>query len=96
MVNQYGMRSHAFTVSKEVNEYRVMVFGDSVLDCGNFTDHDDLATSILESKFVRAGHKNVVIGNISAGSWGPGNWLAYARKYGFFDADIVALGRVII
>jgi len=32
-----------------------------------------------------------VVGNISAGSWGPGNWLAYVNKYGFFDPDIVVL-----
>src|SRR5680860_1531138 len=91
IVNQFGMRSHPFTVSKEGNEFRVMVFGDSVLNGGNLTDHDDLATSILESKFTKAGHENVVVGNISAGSWGPGNWLAYAREYGFFDTDIVAI-----
>jgi hypothetical protein len=33
----------------------------------------------------------VVVGNVSAGSWGPGNWLAYVREYGFFDADAVIL-----
>jgi hypothetical protein len=31
------------------------------------------------------------VGNISAGSWGPGNWLAYAQRYGFFDADALVL-----
>ncbi len=35
--------------------------------------------------------KKIVVGNISAGSWGPGNWLAYAEEYGFFDADVIVL-----
>ena len=35
--------------------------------------------------------KPVTVGNVSAGSWGPGNWLAYAQEYGFFDADAVIL-----
>ena len=33
----------------------------------------------------------MVVGNISAGSWGPGNWLAHAKEYGLFGADIVVL-----
>lgn len=31
------------------------------------------------------------MGNISAGSWGPENWLAYVTRHGFFDADVVVL-----
>ena len=33
----------------------------------------------------------VVVGNISAGSWGPGNLLAYARRFGLFEADLVVI-----
>jgi hypothetical protein len=33
----------------------------------------------------------VIVGNISAGSWGPPNMLAYARKFGLFDADVVVV-----
>jgi hypothetical protein len=31
----------------------------------------------------------VIVGNISAGSWGPPNEYAYLRQYGFLDADVV-------
>lgn len=92
IVNKYGMRSVDFAPKKAGDELRIMVFGDSVINGGNLTDHSKLATSLLEDKLTKllAG-KNAIVGNISAGSWGPGNWLAYAQEYGFFDADIVVL-----
>lgn len=91
IVNQYGMRSNHFPSKKPIGEYRVMVFGDSVINGGNQTDQASLATSILASKLKVVNQNNVVVGNISAGSWGPGNWLAYIQEYGFFDADVVVL-----
>jgi hypothetical protein len=33
----------------------------------------------------------VVVGNISAGSWGPPNELAYLKKFGLFDADVLVI-----
>ncbi len=89
--NQYGMRSDAFTTKNEGRDFRVMVFGDSVMNGGNLTDQNDLATSILQKSLGEITVKEVVVGNISAGSWGPGNWLGYAQKYGFFDAGVVVL-----
>lgn len=91
ITNEYGMRSESFCQKKKSNELRIMVFGDSVVNGGNLIDHSELATTILKNKLTEAVGKNVVVGNISAGSWGPGNWLAYAQEYGFFDADIVVL-----
>ncbi|MEI6331106.1 MAG: SGNH/GDSL hydrolase family protein [Pseudanabaena sp. ELA645] len=90
--NQYGMRSEAFPKNKvNGNELRIMVFGDSVVNGGNLTDQNELATSILKDRLSKTLNKNVIVGNISAGSWGLGNWLAYVKEYGFFDADIVVL-----
>ena len=88
-VNQYGMRSEPFVGKK--GGLRMMVFGDSVVNGGNSTDQKDLATSLLRNWIIKEGYKELVVGNISAGSWGPGNWLAYAKEYGFFDADIIIL-----
>ena len=89
--NQYGMRSEPFTNKKNNNELRIMVFGDSVVNGSSLIDQSELATTILKNKFTKTIDRNVVVGNISAGSWGPGNWLAYAQEYGFFDADIIIL-----
>lgn len=89
--NHYGMRSNTFPSKREGHELRVMVFGDSVLNGGSLTDQGDLATNVLQKSLSELTPNNVVVGHISAGSWGPGNWLAYVKKYGFFDADIVVL-----
>jgi lysophospholipase L1-like esterase len=91
IINQYGMRTVPFAKNKENGEFRIMVFGDSVINGDNQTDHYDLATSLIQESLTNAGYKNPIVGNISAGSWGPGNWLAYAKEYGFFDAGIVVL-----
>lgn len=91
VVNEYGMRSESFPKAKTAAELRIMVFGDSVVNGGNLTDHDNLATTLLGRRLEQTSGRKVLVGNISAGSWGPGNWLAYAREYGFFDADWVVL-----
>ncbi len=90
LINRFGMRSTQFAVDKSDGELRVMVFGDSVINGGNQTDHSALATTLLQQK-LSATQRTAVVGNISAGSWGPGNWLAYAKEFGFFGADIVVL-----
>ena len=91
LINVYGMRTLDFPAKKPASEFRVLAFGDSVLNGGNLTDHAKLATTLLAERLAAAKGTPVVIGNISAGSWGPGNWLAYAKEYGFFDADVVLL-----
>ena len=91
VTNSYGMRSQEFPYKKEVGEFRIMVFGDSVVNGGNLTDNDDLATTIIQKEFSGRIKDKVIVGHISAGSWGPGNWLAYAKTFGFFEADVVVL-----
>lgn len=91
IINQYGMRTSPFTEKKIDNDYRVMVFGDSVLNGGSLTDHSSLSTSIVQDNLSELDQGHVIVGNISAGSWGPGNWLAYAKEYGFFEADVIVL-----
>ena len=92
LVNDYSMRSAPFAARKGADEHRVLVFGDSVVNGGNLTDHQDLATTRLAHDLLPfAGGNKVVVGNVSAGSWGPGNWLAYSQAYGFFEADVVVL-----
>lgn len=92
ITNQYGMRSEHFSKNKtNPNEFRVMVFGDSVVNGGNLTDHEKLATTLLQNQLKSCLKKMVIVGNISAGSWGPENYLAYSNEYGFFDADAIVL-----
>lgn len=90
IINNYGMRTFPFHKQPAANEFRIMIFGDSVLNGGSLTDHTQLATTILQKKLAKIERK-VLVGNISAGSWGPGNWLAYAKEYGFFKANVIVL-----
>lgn len=91
-VNRWGMRAPDFEAGKaDAGELRVMVMGDSVVNGGSQIDQDDLGTTLLQARLQAELGRPVTVGNISAGSWGPGNWLAYAQRFGFFDADVVAL-----
>jgi hypothetical protein len=90
--NAYSMRSEDFPAHKSSpDELRVMVFGDSVINGGAPTDDSQLATKLLEKELSRDLHRPVIVGNISAASWGPPNQLAYAKKFGLFDADVVVI-----
>lgn len=88
VVNRFSMRSDDFPPRRAPGERRVLVFGDSVLNGGARIDQRRLATEQLRAKLSAHGGK-ATVGNVSAFSWGPANWLAYAKRYGFFDADTV-------
>jgi hypothetical protein len=90
--NSYSMRSDEFPAHKtNADEFRVIVMGDSVINGGSQTDQSQLATSILQGQLQDDLKRPVVVGNVSAGSWGPPNMLAYAKRYGFFDADVIVI-----
>jgi hypothetical protein len=90
--NSYSMRSDEFPAHKtNPDEFRVIVMGDSVINGGSQTDQSQLATSILQAQLKDDLKRPVIVGNVSAGSWGPPNLLAYAKRYGFFDADAVII-----
>jgi lysophospholipase L1-like esterase len=92
LVNHWGMRSPDFPLRKtNPDEIRILVMGDSVINGGSEIDQALLSTSLLQERLQASLGRPVVIGNASAGSWGPGNWLAYVQRYGFFDADFVLL-----
>lgn len=91
-VNDYSMRSDAVTPTKtQPDEWRVLCLGDSVLNGGAQTDHDELATTLWQERLSAELGRPVWVGNVSAGSWGPGNLLAYTEKFGWFDADVVVI-----
>ena len=90
--NSWSMRSDEFAQRKDdPDEFRVMVIGDSVINGGAWTDQSDTVTEVLRRNLVKRLNRPVVVGNISAGSWGPPNQLAYVEKFGFFDADAVII-----
>jgi lysophospholipase L1-like esterase len=91
--NHWSMRSDDFPEHKtDPNELRILFLGDSVINGGAQTDQRDIASEIIRRELPpRIGNRPIVVGNASAGSWGPPNLLAYVKKFGFFDADIVII-----
>lgn len=89
LVNAFGMRNENIHHDKQQGEFRVLAFGDSVLNGGSQTDHEALATTLASKRLAAERSAPVTIANITAGSWGPGNHLGYISTYGFFKADAV-------
>jgi len=89
VTNELGLRSDPLTTPKPADARRVLVMGDSVVNGGSLIDHADLATTLLQQRGMGSGRMEVV--NVSAGSWGPGNWLAFARDPGLLAADALVL-----
>jgi lysophospholipase L1-like esterase len=84
------MRSEDFPARKSTpRERRILFVGDSVINGGSLIDQSALATELLRAKLADKLDRPITVGNISAGSWGPPNQLAYLNRFGFFDADVV-------
>lgn len=90
--NAFSMRSDDFPLHKsDRHEVRILFLGDSIINGGALTDQANLATARLQQRLAHEMQRPVVVGNASAGSWGPPNELAYVEQWGFFDADVVVL-----
>lgn len=83
-INHWGMRSPQIERTPPPSQHRTLVLGDSVVNGGNLSDQSSLATTLLST-----GERLFL--NVSAGSWGPENMLAYVKKFGLFGADRLVL-----
>ena len=70
---------------------RILCLGDSILNGGTLTDHSCLATTLLSNRLSSALSQDVQVLNVSAGSWGPDNCLAYLQRHGDFGARAIVL-----
>lgn len=90
--NSLGLRSPECPATRQNDrELRVLVLGDSVVNGGSHVTQSDLATERLAARLTQVTDRPVTLINGSANSWGPANQLAFLRRYGTFDADIVVL-----
>lgn len=78
--NNASMRCDFDVLERGQTDKRIFIVGDSVINGGVLTDHKDLATTILQEQLDPT-RERVQVCNVSAGSWGPGNYSAYFRKY---------------
>ncbi|MBY0263407.1 MAG: SGNH/GDSL hydrolase family protein [Phycisphaerales bacterium] len=91
-VNSRSMRAEEFPDNKaSADELRVLVIGDSIVNGGVKIDQAALATERLGPMLRDRLKRPVVVGNASAGSWGPPNELGYLKKFGVMRADVVVL-----
>ena len=84
-VNDYSMRAAPLSPTRPSSARRVLVFGDSVVWGGSLLDQSLIATELLRKSGISE------VGNVAAPSWGPGNWLGYARRFGFLQGTDVVL-----
>ena len=91
--NAWSMRAtpDVAKAKSDPKERRILVFGDSVLNGGPWTDDAALATCLVANQLKSLTGRPTVVANISAGGWSPGNMLGYARKFGLFDADTIVI-----
>ena len=87
-INNLGIRGPNF--SAVPSSSRVVVFGDSIVFGGIYIPYLHLASTYLESILNENSFGTEVI-NVSAGSWGPGNWLGWAKSHGFFNSSRLLL-----
>ncbi|AHM62225.1 hypothetical protein D770_19880 [Flammeovirgaceae bacterium 311] len=88
ITNEHSMRSKPLS---EADSTIILLIGDSLINGGNATDHDSLASTMLEISLSDYFNSNVRVLNIAEGSWGPDNAAAYIKERGVFNADMIML-----
>jgi GDSL-like Lipase/Acylhydrolase family len=91
-INAYHMRAPEFPPSRTgVNEYRILLIGDSIIYGGNRLDQSQIIGEQLTTKLAQRINRPVIVGSAAASSWGPRNMLAYLERFGVFDAQVAIL-----
>ena len=85
--NQYSMRSR--DIEPLSDRTRIMLLGDSVVNGSWRTDQSETLDRLLAERLQD--NSAVETLNASANSWGPRNELAYLKRFGLFDADVLVL-----
>jgi hypothetical protein len=93
-INQYAMRSRSLNPNRSANTLRIFLVGDSVANGGWWTDQTNTISEMLE-RMVQKNHKKsretIEVLNASANSWSPRSELAYLKRFGLFESQILVL-----
>lgn len=84
LINEHAMRSRPIQPADKV---KVLLFGDSIINGGAATDHEALASTLLEYAFQEKYGESARVLNVSCGSWGPDNNFAFLQENGDFGAE---------
>lgn len=89
-INQYSMRSKQIQQQKDNDTERILFLGDSVVYGTGRLDQSETIPALTEQK-LQVDNKSVEVLNAATNSWSPRNELAYLKRFGLFDADILVL-----
>ncbi|MEM7061781.1 MAG: SGNH/GDSL hydrolase family protein [Cyanobacteria bacterium P01_B01_bin.77] len=90
-INQYSMRARSIEPSRPANTLRVFLIGDSIINGNWWTDQSQIVSALIENSLSQCKKQHPEVLNASANSWGPRNELAYLKKFGTFESQIVML-----
>ena len=99
-INQYSMRSQNITRLRPRATLRVLLLGDSVANGAWWTDQQQTISAQIETQLklmidnrsiFGSDFEHIEVLNASANSWGPRNQLAYLKRLGSFEAQMVVL-----
>lgn len=92
-INQYSMRSDNINLTRNSDDLRVFLIGDSIANGGWWTDQNETISALIDQYLTKENlnFKNIEVLNASANSWAPRNQLAYLDKYGCFNSQILIL-----
>ncbi len=97
-INRYSMRGPAVLPRRSPRNARVLLIGDSIANGGWWTDQPDILSLQIQAQLETMDReiegttdRIIEVLNASANSWGPRNELAYLRKFGTFEAQVVVL-----
>jgi hypothetical protein len=93
-INQYAMRSRSLNPTRSADTLRIFLVGDSVANGGWWTDQTNTISEMLREmvqKTHKKPHAAIEVLNASANSWSPRSELAYLKRFGLFESQILVL-----
>ena len=96
-INEFSMRNDPITPERSPQTLRLLMLGDSLVNGVLWTDQSEILTAHVQRDTVisllpRFPEMNQIeVLNVSAGSWGPRNQLAYLHQFGCFQSQAVIL-----
>jgi hypothetical protein len=94
-INAFGMRSREVAARKPADAFRILMLGDSTLYGGSYIDQSEMYATRLETLLNRQASglpgapQRVEVLCMGVNAWGPQHELAYVKKFGLFQADLV-------
>lgn len=94
-INVFGMRSREVAARKPAATFRILMLGDSTLYGGSYIDQSAIYATRLERGLNRQASglpgapQRVEVLSMGVNAWGPQHELAYVKKFGFFQSDLV-------